>query len=49
MGEVTLYVEGKMSATYAVVGLGYGVRACEECEGQAGISLRRWDLLGVSI
>ena len=37
----------EMSTTYAVVGLGYGVRACEGCEGQAGISLRRWDLLGV--
>ncbi len=47
IGEVALYVKGKMSTTYAVVGLDYGDRACEGCQGQAGISLQRWNLLGV--
>ncbi len=28
MGEVALYVKGKMSTTYAFLGLGYGARAC---------------------
>ena len=28
MDEMALYVKGKVSTTYAVVGLGYGERAC---------------------
>jgi hypothetical protein len=27
--EVALYVKGKLSPTYAVLGLGYGKRGCE--------------------
>jgi len=48
MGEMALYVKGKVSTKYAVVGLGYGVRAYEGCQGQGGISLQRWNLLGVA-
>lgn len=48
VGEMTLYVKGKASTTYAVVGLCYGERACEGCQVQAGISFQRWNLLGVA-
>jgi hypothetical protein len=47
IGEVALYVKGEMSTTYAVLGLGYGGRACEGYQGQGDISLERWNLLGV--
>jgi len=47
IGEMALYVNRKVSTIYAVIGLGYGERACEGCQGQAWISLRRWNLLGV--
>ena len=42
-----LYVNGKVSTIYAVVGVGYGERGYEGCQGQGGISLQRWNLLGV--
>ena len=45
---MALYVKGKMSTTYAVVELDYGDGSCEGCQGQAGISLQRWSLLGVA-
>ena len=47
IGEVALYVNAKVSTTYAVLGLGYGGRAFEAYQGQGGISLQRWNLLGV--
>ena len=47
MDEVALHVKGKTSTTYAVVELGYGDRGCGGCQGQGGISLQRWSLLGV--
>jgi len=47
IGEMALYVNGKVSTTYVVLGLGYGGRACEGYQGQGGISLQRWNLLGV--
>jgi len=47
IGGMALYGNGKVSTTYAVIGLGYSERACEGCQGQAGISLRRWNLLGL--
>jgi hypothetical protein len=48
IGEMALYVNGKVSTTYAVLGLGYGEGACQGWQGQAGISLHRWNLLGVA-
>ena len=48
IGEIALYVKGKVPTTHALLGLGYGVRACEACQGQGGISLQRWNLLGVA-
>ena len=45
--QLPLCVKGKVPTTYAVFGLAYGGRACEGCQGQAGISLQRWNLLGV--
>jgi hypothetical protein len=47
IGEMPLYVKGKGSTTYALLGLGYGVRAREACQGQGGISLQQWNILGV--
>jgi len=61
IGGLALYVNGKVSTTYAVIGVGYGGRACacppslslrrggrEGCQAQGGISLQRWNLLGVA-
>jgi len=48
IGEMALYVNGKVSTIYPVIGLGYGEKACEGCQAQAGISLRGWNLLGVA-
>ena len=48
IGEKALYVNGKMPTTYAVLGLGYGRRACEGCQAQGGIFLQRWNLSCVS-
>ena len=45
--ELPLCVKGKVSTTYAIFGLAYGGRACEGCQRQGGISLQRWNLLGV--
>ena len=47
IGEMALYIKGKGSTTYALLELGYDLRACEECQGQGGTSLQRWNLLGV--
>ena len=47
IGGVALYVNGKAATTYAVIGVGHGGRAYEGCQGQGGISLQRWNLLGV--
>jgi len=44
---MALYGKGKISTTYAVVELDYGDRACDGCQGQGGISLQRWNSLGV--
>ena len=38
IGEMALYVKGKVSTTYAAIGRGYGGRACEGCQRQGGIS-----------
>jgi len=38
----------KQATTYAVVELDYGDGSYEGCQGQAGISLQRWSLLGVA-
>ena len=48
IGGMALYVNGKASATYAVIGVGHGGRAYEGCQGQGGISLQRWNLVGVA-
>jgi hypothetical protein len=45
---VALYVNGKASTTYTVIGVGHGGRVYEGCQGQGGISLQRWNLLGVA-
>jgi len=37
IGGMALYGNGKVSTTYAVIGLGYSERACEGCQGQAGM------------
>jgi hypothetical protein len=47
IGEVALYVNGKVSTTYAVLVLGYGEGACQGLQGQGDVSLQRWNLLGV--
>jgi hypothetical protein len=44
---MALYVNRKAPTTYAVIGVGYGGRACEGRQRQGGISLQRWNLLGV--
>ena len=47
IGRVAFYVNGKASTTYAVIGVGHGGRAYEGCQGQGGISLQRWNLVGI--
>jgi hypothetical protein len=36
IGEMALYVNRKVSTIYPVIGLGYGEKACEGCQAQAG-------------
>lgn len=45
---MALYVSGKVSTTYVVIGLGYVGRACEGCQWQEGISLEQLNLLDVA-
>ncbi len=44
IGEVALYIKGKVSITYTVLGLGYGGRGIKDRDE----SLQRWNLLGVA-
>jgi hypothetical protein len=48
IGGVALQVNGKASTLYAVIGAGHGGRAYGGCQGQGGISLQPWNLLGVA-